>query len=366
MGRKSYFAALNTWRDFRFSRVVRRSLLRARDYLSRKFRPEIISLDSVIDVRQFGLEGNIQSRTPDSLDETVQIRSATKVRGVLTRLFEPREIWFLRNAVHDFSYGASYINGKGISESSFWAPEKSIVRPALALHFAKKNNPTVPVVVASPKNWNYYHWMVEELPSLIRASSHFPNLLVATSPGLPLFASTCLRSVGLRFTIRNGLHKFENMVLVGKSHETGWPRPHDLSLVRSALARLVDNSIAANPVKIFISRRHASRNSNFSRALEKELTSSGFLVLHAEDLSLSDQIKAFRAASVVVAFHGAGLTNIMFCNPGAKVIEIFEDRRHIPCYELIANYCGLSYEAFAIAPSDDASNCIRQIKLLAG
>lgn len=49
---------------------------------------------------------------------------------------------------------------------------------------------------------------------------------------------------------------------------------------------------------------------------------AGAKKLVAEDLSLPEQISAFQHADTVVAQHGAGLANILFCRPGTRVIEI--------------------------------------------
>ena len=42
-----------------------------------------------------------------------------------------------------------------------------------------------------------------------------------------------------------------------------------------------------------------------------------------EDLEFRDQVALFRDAETVVAPHGGGLTNLVFCDPGTKVIELF-------------------------------------------
>ena len=44
--------------------------------------------------------------------------------------------------------------------------------------------------------------------------------------------------------------------------------------------------------------------------------------LISEDLSLPGQFAAFHHADTVVAQHGAGLANVLFCRPGARVIEV--------------------------------------------
>ena len=42
-----------------------------------------------------------------------------------------------------------------------------------------------------------------------------------------------------------------------------------------------------------------------------------------ETLDVSEQVELFRAADVIVAPHGAGLTNLVFCEPGTTVVELF-------------------------------------------
>jgi hypothetical protein len=48
---------------------------------------------------------------------------------------------------------------------------------------------------------------------------------------------------------------------------------------------------------------------------------SGFSRIYLEDMSFADQIVAFRSATIIIAPHGGGLTNIIFCRAGTAVIE---------------------------------------------
>ena len=48
------------------------------------------------------------------------------------------------------------------------------------------------------------------------------------------------------------------------------------------------------------------------------------------------QIEAFRSARVVVAVHGASLTNLLFCQPETLILEIF------PANQIKSNYCWLA------------------------
>ena len=40
-------------------------------------------------------------------------------------------------------------------------------------------------------------------------------------------------------------------------------------------------------------------------------------------MSVAEQVELFVYADVVVAPHGAGLTNLLFCREGTRIVEIF-------------------------------------------
>jgi len=52
----------------------------------------------------------------------------------------------------------------------------------------------------------------------------------------------------------------------------------------------------------------------------------GFKRYVMTDLTFLEQVELFSQAEIVVGAHGAGMTNIMFCQPGTKVFEIFQER----------------------------------------
>jgi capsular polysaccharide biosynthesis protein len=75
--------------------------------------------------------------------------------------------------------------------------------------------------------------------------------------------------------------------------------------------------------KVYISRAKASRRHLDNRnEIWPLLQEAGFERVFMEDLPFDDQVALMQEASVVMAPHGAGLTNMMFCAPGTHVIEI--------------------------------------------
>lgn len=51
----------------------------------------------------------------------------------------------------------------------------------------------------------------------------------------------------------------------------------------------------------------------------------------------------FRSAELIVGAHGAGLTNIAFCRPGTKILEIIPSDHAYPYFYTVAESAGLDY-----------------------
>jgi capsular polysaccharide biosynthesis protein len=106
--------------------------------------------------------------------------------------------------------------------------------------------------------------------------------------------------------------------------------------------------------RLFISRRDAGH-----RVLENEaelwaaLQPLGFHRFIPGEASYAEQIEAFARAEVVVASHGSALTNIGFCQPRARVIEILPSDYLNGCFRYLSIALGLRhawYSTDLVAP----------------
>jgi hypothetical protein len=74
---------------------------------------------------------------------------------------------------------------------------------------------------------------------------------------------------------------------------------------------------------LFVSRRDSNLRVMHNEAeLERALRPLGFTTFVAGEAPVTEQIRAFSRARVIVGAHGAGLTNLIFAPPGAFVLEI--------------------------------------------
>lgn len=70
----------------------------------------------------------------------------------------------------------------------------------------------------------------------------------------------------------------------------------------------------------------------------------GFTSIDPGSMSVADQVRCFAEAELVVGAHGAGLTNLTFCPPGAAVVELFPPDYVNVCYRNLAStVSGLRY-----------------------
>jgi Glycosyltransferase 61 len=78
-------------------------------------------------------------------------------------------------------------------------------------------------------------------------------------------------------------------------------------------------------------------------ALKDLLESMGFMD-YQTNLRPETQAQDFAVADVVVAQHGAGLTNLLFCKPGTRVVELFSPDHPQPCFMNVCQALGLEHK----------------------
>ncbi len=205
-------------------------------------------------------------------------------------------------------------------------------------------------------NGNYFHWLFDSLPRLhlLKLSGLFEESDLFAVPALKFpFQRQSLSLLGLSDdqTIESrAVNDLKADRVVATDHPRGntsrVPRWICGSLRKAFLPALVPPPFVAP--RIYLSRRDSlgSRRIRNEEVLVKRLSAEGFVVVTATDYSFAEQISLFHQADGVVAPHGAGLGNLVFCRPGTKVVEIFSSAWWLPMYEAICNHLYLAYAGF--------------------
>ena len=224
-------------------------------------------------------------------------------------------------------------------------------------------HPYTKVAIVTTEGANtYYHWLFDILPRifLLEKSGLMNEIESFVFPELMYdFQRESLLKIG--FPLEKILEikpneyiEAKEMILPSLPSKLGTVNKWALDLLRS---RLGEHSSKNDGNKIYISRK----NANQRRLLNEDeiinfLRVEGYLIVFAEDLSFEQQITIFANADVIISPHGSGLSNIIFCSPGTKVIELFYGDFIVPCFWLMAQQLKLKYfSGFSRVPDNNTT-----------
>ncbi|MEM1169956.1 MAG: tetratricopeptide repeat protein [Cyanobacteria bacterium P01_H01_bin.35] len=198
----------------------------------------------------------------------------------------------------------------------------------------------------------YFHWMVDLLPriEILRQGINLEEIdwFVVNDYQQP-FQRETLKSLGIReekilASDRHPHIQAEELVVPSYPSYLGWLQPWGLKFLREVFLRGVTNNKSYFSERIYIGRGNARYRRVMNEADVVEILSQlGFTYVTPESMSLENQIATFAHANIIVAPHGSGLTNIVFCNPGTKVIELFSPHYLRYYYWHISQLLGLEH-----------------------
>ncbi|WP_227939402.1 glycosyltransferase family 61 protein [Alkalihalobacillus deserti] len=96
--------------------------------------------------------------------------------------------------------------------------------------------------------------------------------------------------------------------------------------------------------RLYISRTdaHYRRVINETEVIEL-LKPLGFKSVSLSSLSVAEKVNLFASADVVITPHGAGETNLIFCRPGTKIVELQSNSYVNNIYQRFFNYFNFDY-----------------------
>lgn len=110
---------------------------------------------------------------------------------------------------------------------------------------------------------------------------------------------------------------------------------------------------SATSEKLFVSRGGTRiRRMTDEPAIAAHLSAMGFSGFVPQAGDHRAQVERFGAARVIVAVHGAALTNLLFASPGAQVVEIFPSNFVKSTYWWLSRRLGLGYHPVIGGPGD--------------
>lgn len=191
---------------------------------------------------------------------------------------------------------------------------------------------------------NHSHWLTAHLPKLrlLRDQNALENVILPQKRGAVLDAS--LRMLGLdpdAFPTYDPGRPLEvgELTVVG----TDRFRPELLAPTREAISEAVP---AAKPPtrRVFISRaKSQGRRLVNEEELWPILRDAGFERTFMEELGFEEQVRLMQETAVLLAPHGAGMTNMLFCRPGTHIVELADLGFPNPNFYALASALGHHY-----------------------
>ena len=208
-------------------------------------------------------------------------------------------------------------------------------------HIKRIRGPVVSLAGGNP--YNYHHWFVDLLPKLHLLCAHGQ-----IPPGAPVYIEAhhpfqieTLRHLGLdrAGVINSREHQVihpDTLISASLRYPSDIQEPWILAWLRQTFLPLAAPH-PQQPKCLLVSRNRAK-----SRRLVQEneildlLAPFNPFVAHLEDFTVAQQLGLFAGADLIVAPHGAGLTNVLAAKKSAHVIELFGPRTQFRCYEYMS------------------------------
>jgi capsular polysaccharide biosynthesis protein len=205
-------------------------------------------------------------------------------------------------------------------------------------------------------SFNYFHWMFDVLPRihLLRQSKvEFDRFVI--NRGIEYRANQCdfqdesLELMGITkekwIECKADTHLMAKQLIVSSpAGYTAHVPKNVCQFLRNEFLEKRDIQKRAGYERVFISREDALHRKLIN---EEEvfhvLEEHGFKKVSLSTMSFLEKIQLFHTAEVIVSPHGAGLTNLVFCNPGTRVIELFPATYLMPCFYIISQHMNLDY-----------------------
>lgn len=209
----------------------------------------------------------------------------------------------------------------------------------------------------------YFHWMTEVLPRLLAGDEDVKSYSVIL-PELYLqypFITQSLQLLGIKVQY---LHKHNYYLLRKVYFITHFASAGNYSdyFMQKTRTVFTNHLPATRPEKlVYISRNKAAyRKIANEEDIIPELLALHFETVYCEELSMQEQIRLFSQTKVLVANHGAGLTNLLFMPKGSVVLELrYKNDEHNNCYFALASALDIEYNYLQCSPLNFGEDPLR-------
>ena len=288
-------------------------------------------------------------------------------------------VWQLQDVTCSGLYGGAVINKQNQVYGRFLSfPWGNAVHLSLVFPYLGRSAATLSkaILLLTPvQSSNYYHWIADVLPRLLLIEkcnlSDFDERWVLLHQTSRAYELDTLAIAGVSPAMIFRFKPFETVrvqdlvvadfqLSFSEQPFPAWKRLLLTDFKHKALTsgKAVESTTQSNK-KIYLLRgKQRIRRLIGEERLIAMLQDEGFHILDPQQLTLVEQVRALADAQVVVALHGAALTNIVFCAENTLIIELRSTHKPPNFFLEIAKTYKLRFESISIPPKkmQDAPN----------
>ena len=198
----------------------------------------------------------------------------------------------------------------------------------------------------------YYDFVILVAAKLCRIKETLPaSFFEEAAVSYPLFNTAYERDylnllgIGPDRTIdsRQQAVTFDACILANSGHWF-YPNPADIL----ALKRQVERALSPRKTerkRIYISRAGRRKIAN-EAALITLLKRYDFTIIDDKPRSVAEQVDIYKSASFIIGPHGASFTNIIWCEPGTHLLELFSPNMVADHFRYLAQLMNMTYSAY--------------------
>ncbi|RAJ96089.1 uncharacterized protein DUF563 [Larkinella arboricola] len=300
--------------------------------------------------------GNVKGKAPEFAFEPEEQEKLFGPYGEADGLY----VWKLNDVVCSGLYGGAIINKFNQLYLRFVSfPWGKTLHPVSSFPYVGKNVAEIDkaIYLITPEALNnYYHWVVDLLPRLLVLQKYNLNDLkdrvIILHHNAKLYETNSLAMLGIDKDKVFRLKPFETVkvkdLVVADYHGLNKPFP---SWKKEILEGLHTGEPVLPKKKIYLLRgKQAKRSLIGEERLVAMLENLGFTIVNPQGMTFEDQIRVLKNAEVVVALHGAALTNIIFCDPQTLIVELRSTYLPPEHYSSIAKTYNLRFETVSLSP----------------
>ena len=291
---------------------------------------------------------------PPSVQRDVGWTASSSGAAPLSHLVEIENAMVTHNG-HVLDVRGHYVRGashKFGERAGFWRRLEQrgyVARPYRIAPFIERRSEPVAALTSSTQAY-YFHWLFDVLPRLGMLEQFGYEKECLYLQQRLAFQRESLELLGIeshRIIDCEGQSILSTPTAIVPCHQImdGCAIPAwVLRFLRGRLLSAARDGAAPAGRRLYLSRAGSvHRRVSNEAALLDLLGDYGFSVARPEELSLTQQICCFLGAEVVVAPHGGGLANLVFCSPPCQVIELFP-AANIDVYYRLSRALGLGYQ----------------------